>query len=121
MLGNHMYHTLFYNQLQGSLAEQVDYAVFDDINGGILSFSGWRMWLGGQPTVQVKLLYKEPQLLKWAKPAIWCNNRDPRDQMREGVNVKYSAEQCESDIAWLEENCIFVYVDSPIISQPNTE
>lgn len=121
MIGDHMYHTEFFNAKQASLAETVAYAVFDDMKGGISGFGGWRNWMGGQPTVQVKLLYKEPELLKWGKPLIWCNNRDPRDQLREAVSIKYHGEQCEADIEWLEENCIFVHVDRPIISQPNTE
>ncbi len=116
-----MYHVARFNAKQASLAEGVDYAVFDDISGGIAYFPHWRNWLGGQPYVQVKLLYKEEVLLKWGKPTIWCNNRDPREQLRDAVSVKYSAAQCEADIEWLEANCIFVYVDSPIISHASTE
>lgn len=115
-LGNHLYMRERYNARQASLAESVDYAVIDDISGGIRFFPHWKSWFGGQPTVQVRLLYKDDVLLRWGKPTIWLNNRDPRDQLRDMVGRDYSDEQYQDDVAWMDANCIFVYIDSPIVT-----
>lgn len=78
------------------------YAIFDDIAGGIKFFPRFKDWLGGQMQFTLKQLYKEPALFTWGKPSIWLSNTDPRDQM--GIE----------DIQWLEGNCTIVYVSSPI-------
>nr|UBQ66268.1 Rep protein [finch CRESS-DNA virus] len=90
------------------IATDVKYAIFDDIRGGIKFFPAFKEWLGGQPWVSVKCLYRDPQLIKWGKPTIWISNDDPRHAMEPG------------DISWLEENAIFIYVDEPIF-RANTE
>jgi hypothetical protein len=115
-LGNHLYMRARLNAKSALLAEGVDYAVIDDISGGITFFPHWKDWFGGQPMVQVKALYKDDVLLKWGKPTIWLSNRDPRAQLFDNQSAKYSADQYEDDIKWLEGNCIFVYVDSPIVT-----
>jgi len=121
-LGNHLYMKTRMNAKSGLLAEGVEYAVIDDISGGIAYFPHWKDWFGGQPHVQVKALYKDDVLLRWGKPTIWINQRDPRDQLRDMQSLKYSTDQYESDVAWLDANCIFVYVDSPIVTfHANTE
>lgn len=104
------------NSREASLAEVKDYCIIDDISGGIKFFPHWKDWFGGQPYVQVRQLYKEEVLLRWGKPTIWLNNRDPRDQLRDMVGRDYSEEQCSNDVAWMEDNSIFVYVDSPIVT-----
>lgn len=114
--GKHLYMKTRYSAKAASLAEGVEYAVIDDISGGIRYFPHFKDWFGGQPHVQVKLLYKEEVLLRWAKPTIWLNQRDPRSQLQEMVGQQYSQEQCTDDVAWLDANCIFVYVDSPIVT-----
>ncbi len=83
-------------------AASVDYAVFDDIRGGIKFFPAFKEWLGGQQHVTVKRLYKEPKLVAWGKPAVWLSNKDPRHEMD------------ASDVSWLEENAYFVEVNNPI-------
>jgi hypothetical protein len=83
-------------------APDVEYAIFDDIRGGIKFFPSFKEWLGCQAWVTVKCLYKEPKLVKWGKPSIWLANTDPRDDM------------LQADREWMEANCIFVAVDSPI-------
>lgn len=121
-LGSHLYMKERYNARQAALAESVDYAVIDDISGGIKFFPHWRAWFGGQPHLQVRLLYKDEMLVRWGKPTIWLNNRDPRDQLRDMVSRDYSDEQCNSDVAWMEKNCEFVYIDTPIVTfRANTE
>lgn len=88
--------------------KDVDYAVFDDIRGGIKFFPSFKEWLGCQAYVTVKCLYREPKLRKWGKPSIWVSNTDPRNEM------------LQPDVEWINANCIFVAVDSPIF-RANTD
>lgn len=83
-------------------APHVKYAVFDDIRGGIKFFPAFKEWLGGQQQVCVKRLYRDPKLVTWGKPSIWLSNEDPRIHMD------------ETDVDWINANCIFVNVHSPI-------
>lgn len=111
-----------YNARQAALADKVEYAIIDDISGGIKYFPHWKAWLGGQPHIQVRLLYRDEMLVQWGKPSMWLSNRDPRDQLRDMVGRDYSEEQCNNDVSWMEANSIFVYVDSPLVTfHANTE
>lgn len=83
-------------------AEHVDYAVFDDLRGGFKFFPAFKEWLGAQQYVSVKRLYREPKMIKWGKPTIFLTNDDPR------------TDASDSDVAWLEANCDFIYVQEPI-------
>lgn len=83
-------------------APNVEYAVFDDIRGGIKFFHSFKEWLGGQAYVTVKCLYREPKLVPWGKASIWCSNDDPRLDMQ------------PADVDWLNQNAFFVNVLSPI-------
>lgn len=83
-------------------APDVDYAIFDDLRGGIKFFPAYKEWLGCQEHVTVKCMYKEPALLKWGKPSIWLANSDPRDEMN-GV-------ECE----WMDGNVTFIEINSVI-------
>jgi len=85
-----------------------EYAVFDDVRGGIKFFPAWKEWFGAQQVVTVKKLYRDPVQMKWGKPCIWLSNEDPRVGM----------EQC--DIEWLEGNCEFVWLNESIIVHANT-
>lgn len=121
-LGNHIYMRARYNAREASLCESKDYCVIDDISGGIRFFPHWKDWFGGQPYVQIRLLYRDEVLLRSGKPTIWLNNRDPREQLRDMVGRDYSDEQYQNDCEWMDANCIFVYVDSPIVTfHANTE
>lgn len=80
----------------------IKYAVFDDMRGGMKFFPSFKEWLGCQAYVTIKLLYKDPKLVAWGRPAIWLNNDDPRLGMEPG------------DVSWLEANCHFVEITSPI-------
>lgn len=84
------------------MKENAEYAVFDDIRGGIKCFPSFKEWLGGQAYVTVKQLYKDPKLVEWGKPSIWLSNTDPRDGMD------------TADCEWMEANCDFIYIESPI-------
>lgn len=93
--------------------DDVKYAVFDDIRGGMKFFPAFKEWLGAQAYVTVKELYREPALVKWGKPSIWICNSDPREMMQAGEN------------SWLEANCMFIEITDPIVgeitSRANTE
>lgn len=102
-LGSHMYFGGLFSAGE-AVAHQSDatYAVMDDIAGGIKFFPRYKDWLGCQFQFQLKVLYKEPCLFNWGRPCIWISNVDPRcDMTRE-------------DVDWLEGNCTFVEITSPI-------
>jgi len=79
----------------------VKYAVFDDIQGGLEFFPSYKFWLGHQQTFYATDKYRRKQLIRWGKPAVWLSNSDPR--LDKGA-----------DIDWLEANCIFVNVTTPL-------
>jgi len=83
-------------------AESVDYAVFDDMRGGIKMFPSFKEWLGCQAYVTVKQLYREPKAVRWGKPCIWLSNTDPRLEME------------PADCTWMEANCFFVELNAPL-------
>ncbi|AJC52529.1 replication-associated protein [bromus associated gemycircularvirus 1] len=101
-LGSHIYCVGLVSGTECMKATEADYAVFDDIRGGIKFFPSFKEWLGCQAYVTVKCLYREPSLVKWGKPSIWLSNTDPRDEM------------LNADIEWMNKNCIFVEVNSAI-------
>lgn len=82
--------------------DDVKYAIFDDIRGGIKFFPAFKEWLGAQAYVTIKELYREPALTRWGKPSVWISNDDPRLVMEAG------------DVTWMEANCIFIEVTRPI-------
>lgn len=101
-LGSHLYFCGLYSYKEACKADTADYAIFDDIQGGIKFFHGFKNWLGAQAQFQIKGLYKDPELIKWGKPSIWISNTDPRLDM----NV--------ADIDWMEINCTFVEIKTPL-------
>jgi len=103
-----MYHGGLFSAGEALDNPQADYAVLDDIAGGIKFFPRYKDWLGCQMQFQLKVLYKEPSLFDWGKPCIWCSNVDPRIGMD------------PVDIDWMEGNCIFVEITTPIF-HANTE
>jgi len=90
--------------------EAAEYAVFDDMRGGISFFPAWKEWMGAQAVVTVKQLYKDPKQMKWGKPTIWLANQNPIDQLTDA-----------HDRCWLEDNCDIVYVGESFISHASTE
>lgn len=101
-LGTHIYCIGLVSGDECMKTEEVEYAVFDDVRGGIKFFPSYKEWLGCQEYVTVKRLYKEPKLMKWNKPTIWLSNTDPRNEV------------LQSEAQWMEKNCIFVEVNDPI-------
>lgn len=102
-LGPHLYFCGLYSGAEAIRAPEADYAIFDDIQGGIKFFPGFKNWLGCQVEFQVKLLYRDPILLKWGKPCIWLSNNDPRLDLTE-----------QHEIDWMEANCIFQEIHTPL-------
>ena len=93
------------------------YAVFDDMRGGIRMFPSFKEWLGAQAVVSVKKLYRDPAQVPWGKPCIWLSNADPREQIKSGLSdrsTRGQIELVENDIEWLEDNCVFVQLLEPI-------
>lgn len=79
------------------------YAIFDDILGGLSSFSTYKQWLGSQMEFTVSDKYKKKKRLDWlGRPTIWISNDNP-----ENANV---------DQEWLKGNCTIVYIDKVITS-----
>lgn len=107
-LGSHIYCVGLLSGDECLRASEVDYAIFDDIRGGIKFFPSFKEWLGCQAWVTVKCLYREPKLVKWGKPGIWLSNTDPRYDM------------LEADRDWMDKNVIFIEVSSAIF-HANTE
>lgn len=102
-LGKHIYFGGLFSADEAAKAADADYAIFDDMQGGLDYFHGYKNWLGAQPEFTVKRLYRDPHLMKWGKPCIWICNRDPRILMEKSM----------VDLDWLDLNCIFVRVDQP--------
>lgn len=109
-LGKHLYFCGLFSAAEAAKANDAEYAVFDDIQGGI-KFAHWfKNWLGCQQEFQIKMLYRDPQLIQWGKPCIWLGNSDPRSDMVE-----------QHDIDWLNANCDFQELDTPLFtSHANT-
>lgn len=102
--GTHSYFGGLFNL--EDLGSDVDYAVFDDISGGLGFFPSYKQWLGGQFEFTVTDKYKHKVTLKWGKPTIWCCNTDPRlDWYKPGSTP---------DFGWMEGNCDFIEVTQPI-------
>lgn len=116
-LGQHVFFgELFSGAMADMITPDVKYAVFDDIRGGITFFHGWKAWLGCQAEFNNKALYKDPSPIKWGRPSIWCSNKDPREEMCHYVFGEryFHKGYSQEDIDWLEANCIFVEINSPI-------
>lgn len=101
-LGRHIYCIGLVSGDEQIKAPDVDYAVYDDIRGGMKFFHSFKEWMGAQTYVTVKRLYKEPKLVRWGKPSIWLSNTDPRLDMD------------PSDASWMEDNAVFIDISEPI-------
>jgi len=102
-IGTHLYFCGLYSYAEAVKAEGAEYAVFDDIQGGIKFFPAFKNWLGCQFEFQVKGLYRDPQTIRWGKPSIWISNTDPRCDM------------LQADQDWLMGNAVFVEVTESLI------
>lgn len=85
----------------------MEYAVFDDMQGGLEYFHAYKFWLGCQAEFYATDKYKGKKLISWGRPSIYIANNNPL--MDKGA-----------DIEWLEGNCDICYLDSSIV-RANTE
>ncbi|KAG1884935.1 hypothetical protein F4604DRAFT_1918604 [Suillus subluteus] len=99
LMGKHVYFSLLFNLDQ--YEDDVDYAIFDDLQGGMEYWPAYKGWLGGQMRFNVTDKYRHKVKIDWGRPCIYLANSDP---------------QCDPkvDIEWLNGNCTFVEITSPI-------
>lgn len=107
-LGRHLYCIGLVSGTECAKGSDAEYAVFDDIRGGFGFFHGYKEWLGAQPHVSIKQLYREPFYMKWGKPTIWICNTDPR--------LDAYAPNAKPDFEWMEGNVEFIEVTRSLIS-----
>lgn len=86
--------------------DDVEYAVFDDMQGGFDFFHGYKFWLGCQAEFNVTDKYKGKRKIKWGRPSIWLCNINPAGE--------------KVDWDWIQGNVDIVCVDKPIF-RANTE
>jgi hypothetical protein len=99
-LGPHLYFGGLF-RLDDVDTENCNYAIFDDMQGGLEFFHSYKFWLGCQAEFICTDKYRGKKRITWGKPAIYLSNRDPRED-----------KNAEAD--WLEANCIFCYLTTPI-------
>jgi hypothetical protein len=98
-LGNHVYFGGLFSL--DEFRDDMQYAVFDDMQGGLKFFPSYKFWLGHQMSFICTDKYRAKRRINWGKPAIYICNNDPRDE--------------GADNYWLEANCIFVEINEPIV------
>lgn len=99
--GTHSYFGGLFNLDQ--FDNTAEYAVFDDLAGGMEFFHSYKQWMGGQMEFTVTDKYRHKKHIKFGKFTVYCSNTDPRED--KGV-----------DVEWLEGNCIFVHVNSKVFN-----
>ena len=77
--------------------------MFDDIQGGLEFFHGYKFWLGAQKQFYATDKYKGKKLLRGGRPSIWVSNDDPRGAKG-------------ADIDWLDGNCEFIFVEESLLA-----
>ena len=99
-LGKHAYFGGLFSLDEAT--DDVAYAIFDDMQGGLEFFHSYKFWLGCQAQFYATDKYKGKKLVHWGKPGIYLANNDPREDKG-------------ADTDWLNANCIFVYLDETIV------
>lgn len=101
-LGSHSYFHGLFNL--DDLDVNSSYAVFDDID--FEHFPNYKAWFGGhEDPITVTGKYRAHKTITWGKPVIWVNNVDFRNLINPRISL---------DRDWLDKNCIFVEVTSPL-------
>lgn len=99
-LGNHAYFGGLFS-IDEDL-KNVEYAVFDDMLGGLEYWHSYKFWLGAQKQFYATDKYKGKRLINWGRPCIYVHNKDPREDPK-------------ADVDWLEGNCDFIVVEDSLI------
>lgn len=82
--------------------EDVDYAIFDDMQGGLKFFHAYKFWLGAQSQFWATDKYKGKKLIHWGRPSIYISNGNPLCD--EGV-----------DHDWILGNCDLVEITTSLL------
>lgn len=98
--GKHAYFGGLFSLEEFESSDDLEYAVFDDIQGGFKYFPGYKSWLGQQAEFYCTDKYRRKKHITWGKPCIWIMNEDPYTQ--------------EVDIDWLEANCLILHIKEPL-------
>jgi len=80
----------------------VNYAIFDDMQGGLKFFHAYKFWLGCQASFYATDKYKGKKLIHWGRPSIYIANQNPLCD--DGV-----------DHDWLVGNCDFIEVTDSLL------
>lgn len=82
--------------------DDVKYAIFDDMQGGLKFFHSFKFWLGAQSQFYATDKYKGKKLIHWGRPSIYISNNCPLSDVPE-----------END--WLLGNCEIVEVTTSLL------
>lgn len=98
-IGKHAYHGGLFSLDEPT---DVEYAVFDDMQGRLTYFHSYKFWLGHQERFYATDKYRGKRLIHWGKPSIYLANDNP-------INDK------DADKEWLLANCIFINLNTKIV------
>lgn len=98
--GKHAYFGGLFSLEEFESSDDLEYAVFDDIQSGFKYFPGYKSWLDQQTEFYCTDKYRRKKHITWGKPCIWIMNEDPYTQ--------------EVDIDWLEANCLILHIKEPL-------
>jgi len=87
--------------------EDVDYAVFDDMQGGFGYFHSFKFWLGCQSQFYATDKYKGKKLINWGRPSIYIANDNPL--------CDPAFKDKPGDIDWLMGNCDIIEIDESLL------
>jgi len=85
--------------------DDVEYAVFDDMQGGFGYFHSFKFWLGAQKQFYATDKYKGKKLINWGRPSIYIANENPLADP--GLKA--------GDVDWLMGNCEIVEVMTSLL------
>jgi len=83
-------------------ASRLDYAIFDDVKGGLEYWHQYKDWLGHQRHFGTTDKYTGKCQVTWGKPAIYITN-----------DHQYHLDRANDKRDWdyLEDNCVIVKID----------
>jgi hypothetical protein len=98
-LGRHSYFNNTFNL--DTFDNDCEYAVFDDISGGLKSIP-YKQWLGGQLQFTTSDKYRRKKDIIWGRPSIYIANDNPL--LERGI-----------DRCWLVGNTTIVEISSTLV------
>ena len=88
----------------GTYDDDAEYAIFDDWDDWSRLFN-YKGWLGAQKEFTVTDKYRKKQTVRWKRPCIVLANQVPDFK----------------DQAWIERNCVTVFIQHPLFEINETE